>query len=55
VLGRRERFLEQFHRKETSALFHKWSEQVEVDWEQIEAKVQQEAEAEQSRPGARPY
>lgn len=35
--------------------FKEYSRQIEVDWEQIDAKIEQEAEAERSRPGAVPY
>ncbi len=55
VLGRRERYLESFQRKENSANFLKYQGNVEIDWEKIDAKIAAEQETERSRPGAKPY
>mmetsp|Transcript_15398 Transcript_15398/g.39727 ORF Transcript_15398/g.39727 Transcript_15398/m.39727 type:complete len:773 (-) Transcript_15398:1613-3931(-) len=57
VLGLRERSLARMGHgaRETSRLFLKYSSQIEVDWEKIQQKIEAEAEAERSRPGAVPY
>jgi intraflagellar transport protein 80 len=57
VLGLRQQSLNRLGAgaRETSRLFLKYSSQIEVVWENIQAKIAAEAEAERSRPGAVPY
>ena len=57
VLGLRQRSLEQLGRgaRETIKEFVEYNAAVPVDWEQIEAKILAEREAERARPGAVPY
>eukprot|EP00038_Savillea_parva_P010167 m.188364 g.188364 ORF g.188364 m.188364 type:complete len:773 (-) comp17402_c0_seq1:165-2483(-) len=57
VLGLRQRYLTRLGHgaRETSRLFLKYAAQIEVDWENIKAKIDKEHEAERSRPGAVPY
>lgn len=57
VLGLRQRSLKRLGpgARETSRQFLKYGSQVEIDWEKIQSKIEAEAEAERSRPGAVPY
>mmetsp|Transcript_38252 Transcript_38252/g.94004 ORF Transcript_38252/g.94004 Transcript_38252/m.94004 type:complete len:765 (-) Transcript_38252:162-2456(-) len=56
VLMMRERYLEAMGRpEETNARFQQYKEGVTIDYEKIQAKIQQEKEKEAARPGAKPY
>jgi intraflagellar transport protein 80 len=56
VLMMRERYLEQMGRQEeTNQKFRQYREGVEIDYNKIMAKIEQEKEKEASRPGAKPY
>lgn len=50
VLGYRQRFLEQFQKRETDQKFLQYASQVTVDWDAINAKKLKEKEDEASRP-----
>eukprot|EP01012_Entosiphon_sulcatum_P005298 TRINITY_DN1232_c0_g1_i1.p2 TRINITY_DN1232_c0_g1~~TRINITY_DN1232_c0_g1_i1.p2 ORF type:complete len:816 (-),score=154.57 TRINITY_DN1232_c0_g1_i1:3038-5239(-) len=53
VLGLRRKYLESFHKEETSAKFlAPQIQQVEVNWDQINQKIEAEKRAEESRPNA---
>lgn len=55
VLARRQRYLEGLGQKETKAKFVQYAQSVDISWDDIEAKVEAEVEAEKQRPGAAPY
>lgn len=55
VLGRRKRYLDSLRRVETDQKFLTFGSNVEVNWDNINAKVQQEIANEKSRPGAKPF
>mmetsp|Transcript_35722 Transcript_35722/g.63833 ORF Transcript_35722/g.63833 Transcript_35722/m.63833 type:complete len:770 (-) Transcript_35722:267-2576(-) len=56
VLAFRQKYLQNFHKEETSENFLKPEiQQVEVDWAKIDQKIEQERKMEESRPGAKPY
>lgn len=56
VLGFRQKYLQMFHKEETSDNFLKPEiQQVEIDWAKINQKIENEKKAEESRPGAKPY
>jgi len=55
VLGFRERFLAAMGREETLERFKQYREGVQIDWDKITAKIQQEVEKEKERPTAKPY
>lgn len=55
VLAHRQKYLENFDRKETSKRFLQYAQGVEVDWDKIKAKVDMELQKEAARPGAKPY
>jgi intraflagellar transport protein 80 len=50
-LGYRQRFLEQFGRRETDQRFLQYANQVTVDWDAIRAKKQKELDDEMMRHG----
>lgn len=50
VLGYRLKYLEQFQKKETSKRFLQYREGIEINWEQIEAKIEMEYQKERERP-----
>lgn len=52
VLGYRQKYLEEFQKKETNAKFLQYASQVNIDWEAIATKEAQEAASER-RGGAR--
>jgi hypothetical protein len=47
--------LEALGQEETLPKFIQYGATVEIDWDDIEAKIEAEMEAERSRPGAKPY
>jgi intraflagellar transport protein 80 len=51
VLGYRERFLQQFNKRESDSRFIQYASQVSVDWDAINAKKQKEKEDEAERSG----
>mmetsp|Transcript_24926 Transcript_24926/g.44327 ORF Transcript_24926/g.44327 Transcript_24926/m.44327 type:complete len:775 (+) Transcript_24926:94-2418(+) len=51
VLGYRQKYLDQFGKKETDKRFLQYAESVEIDWEAIQAKKQQEKDDERARAG----
>ncbi|XP_032237699.1 intraflagellar transport protein 80 homolog isoform X2 [Nematostella vectensis] len=55
VLAFRQKYLDNFGRKETSKRFLQFAQGVEVNWEKVNAKIEVELEKEASRPGAKPY
>ncbi|EGD77117.1 hypothetical protein PTSG_07451 [Salpingoeca rosetta] len=55
VLASRQRYLEGLGQRESKAKFVQYSQSVEVDWDDIQLKIQQALEAEKQRPGATPY
>lgn len=56
VLGSRQKYLHTFHKEEVSENFLKPEvQQVEVDWQKINQKVENERKMEEARPGAKPY
>lgn len=55
VLALRQKYLDRTEKPETLAKFLQYSGSVEIDWEQISAKMAAEEEKERSRPGAKPY
>jgi intraflagellar transport protein 80 len=54
VIGRRQQYLEQTGRTESSKKFLQYSDSVQIDWEAINSKIQLELENERKRPGAKP-
>lgn len=56
VLGFRQKYLQMFHKEESSEPFLRPEiQQVPVDWDQINKKIEGEKRAEEARPGAKPY
>ena len=55
VLLHRRRYLEIAGKQETLEAFKKYAGAIEINEEEIRAKVQQEKEKEEQRPGARRY
>jgi intraflagellar transport protein 80 len=55
VLAWREQNLVRMRATETNIKFQQYAQGVEIDWDKIKAKIEQEAENERSRPGAVPY
>jgi len=51
VLGYRQKYLEQFGKKENNQRFIQYSSQVQVNWEAIQAKEEKEVEDEKHRVG----
>uniref|UniRef100_A0A8C4X7R3 Intraflagellar transport 80 homolog (Chlamydomonas) n=1 Tax=Erpetoichthys calabaricus TaxID=27687 RepID=A0A8C4X7R3_ERPCA len=49
VLAHRQKYLENFSKKETNKRFLQYSEGVEVDWEKIQAKIEMEISKERER------
>lgn len=54
VLGHRQRYLEQFGKTETDKRFLQYAREVEIDWDAINAKKEQEKDAERARSGMMP-
>uniref|UniRef100_A0A8B9FWK3 Intraflagellar transport 80 n=1 Tax=Amazona collaria TaxID=241587 RepID=A0A8B9FWK3_9PSIT len=54
VLAYRQKFLEDFGRKETNKRFLQYAEGLEVDWNKIKAKIQMEIAKERERAAASP-
>ena len=50
-----QRYLESLGQEESLPKFIQYGATVEIDWDDIEAKIDGELEAERSRPGAKPY
>mmetsp|Transcript_12103 Transcript_12103/g.27941 ORF Transcript_12103/g.27941 Transcript_12103/m.27941 type:complete len:770 (-) Transcript_12103:166-2475(-) len=55
VVAFRQRYLEQFERKETNKRFLQYGEGVTVNWPDILQRIQDEKERERTRPGAKPW
>lgn len=55
VLAWRQRNNEKMKEAETNLKFLQYSQGVEIDWDMIKSKIEQERENERSRPGAVPY
>ncbi|XP_070538600.1 intraflagellar transport protein 80 homolog [Ptychodera flava] len=53
VLAYRQKFLDDFDKKETNKKFQQYAEGVEVDWEKIKAKIESEYQNEKERPTVR--
>ncbi|XP_038273151.1 intraflagellar transport protein 80 homolog isoform X1 [Dermochelys coriacea] len=54
VLGYRQKFLEDFGKKETNKRFLQYAEGLEVDWDKIKAKIEMEIAKERERAAATP-
>ncbi|XP_075793942.1 intraflagellar transport protein 80 homolog isoform X2 [Pelodiscus sinensis] len=54
VLGYRQKFLEDFGKKETNNRFLQYAEGLEVDWDKIKAKIEMEISKERERAAATP-
>ncbi|XP_074924532.1 intraflagellar transport protein 80 homolog [Chelonoidis abingdonii] len=54
VLGYRQKFLEDFGKKETSKRFLQYAEGLDVDWDKIKAKIEMEIAKERERAAATP-
>nr|XP_042706164.1 intraflagellar transport protein 80 homolog [Chrysemys picta bellii] len=54
VLGYRQKFLEDFGKKETNTRFLQYAEGLEVDWDKIKAKIEMEIAKERERAAATP-
>ncbi|PIK37912.1 putative intraflagellar transport protein [Apostichopus japonicus] len=55
VLGYRQKFLNSFNKVETNKRFLQFAQGVEVNWEQIQAKIESEYQKEKERPNAKSY
>lgn len=55
VLASRQRYLEGLGMSENKAKFVQYAQSVEIDWDAINAKIEDELETEKQRPGAAPY
>lgn len=54
VLAYRQKFLEDFGKKETNQRFLQYAEGLEVDWNKIKAKIEMEIAKERERAAASP-
>ena len=52
VLGYRQKYLEQFGKKETHNKFLQYQDTIAVDWAAIKAKIKQEKDDERARSGS---
>ncbi|KAJ8030563.1 Intraflagellar transport protein 80-like [Holothuria leucospilota] len=55
VLGYRQQFLNNFNKVETNKRFLQFAQGVEVNWEQIQTKIETEYQKERERPNAKSY
>ncbi|XP_071949361.1 intraflagellar transport protein 80 homolog [Antedon mediterranea] len=55
VLAHRQKFLEMFDKKETSKRFTNFSQEVEVNWENVQTKMEAEYQREREGPASKPY
>eukprot|EP00698_Gefionella_okellyi_P003713 TRINITY_DN13461_c0_g1_i1.p1 TRINITY_DN13461_c0_g1~~TRINITY_DN13461_c0_g1_i1.p1 ORF type:complete len:760 (-),score=156.24 TRINITY_DN13461_c0_g1_i1:43-2322(-) len=55
VVGYRQRYLKSFNIEETNKHFIQYGAGLEINWDNIKARIQAEKTAESERPGAQPY
>eukprot|EP00055_Hartaetosiga_balthica_P013780 m.72248 g.72248 ORF g.72248 m.72248 type:complete len:769 (+) comp8375_c0_seq1:61-2367(+) len=55
VIGRRQRYLESIGQTESKDKFLSYAQSIEINWDDINAKIETELENEKQRPGAKPF